>query len=333
MENEGKKLFWAPSVIWKINNEGQLQIENYIFYGGYEKLFPEFYFYTGEGIDYMELMKRFKSYDVKWLEHFIHLLIKRRLLISHVQETEELYYSQGIVFRRSTNYDDSIFFDKEKLNGYVKEKLHRKVVEVTQKITLIKTENQDKNISERESVRCFDTSKVIDFNNFSGLLSTLRQHKPDEKIKYDYPSAGGLYPIDCYIYVKKDRVSQISNGLYYYSPEDHELKFINPAKDIDKNAHYFLNQNIFDTSAFSIYFVYDTLVSMPKYRGMAYYYAALDTGIMMELLSIQSLRYHIGSCIIGEMDFQKIRHNFMLDDTKKYMCCMEFGIKEEAKDE
>lgn len=73
-----------------------------------------------------------------------------------------------------------------------------------------------------------------------------------------------------------------------------------------------MNKDIFSHSAFSIYFIYDADVSMPKYGGMAYIYACIDTGIMVSLLTYIAEAEEVGSCSIGEMDYKKIKPLFPL---------------------
>ena len=51
---------------------------------------------------------------------------------------------------------------------------------------------------------------------------------------------------------------------------------------------------------------------MPKYGGMAYIYACIDTGIMVSLLTYIAEAEEVGSCSIGEMDYKKIKPLFPL---------------------
>jgi SagB-type dehydrogenase family enzyme len=42
-----------------------------------------------------------------------------------------------------------------------------------------------------------------------------------------YPSAGGLYPLEVFLVVGKDRVTGVPEGVYYYDWRSHSLKLIN----------------------------------------------------------------------------------------------------------
>lgn len=88
-----------------------------------------------------------------------------------------------------------------------------------------------------------------------------------------------------------------------------------------------MNKEIFDGSAFSIYFIYDASVSMPKYGGMAYLYSCIDAGIMVSLLTLISETVGIGSCSIGEMNYKRIKKCFPLTPAMSFLHSMEFGIE------
>ena len=164
----------------------------------------------------------------------------------------------------------------------------------------------------------------ISFEEFSNVLSILGQKKDDDRISYYYPSAGGLYPIDVYIYIKQNRVSGLDEGLYYYHPPYNRLHKISNKKFGDE-IHYSINKATFNESAFSVYFIYNAGASMPKYGGLGYFYACIDTGIMVATLNALCEKYNIGICCIGDMNYSKIQSEFSLDSDKIFLHCIECG--------
>ena len=126
---------------------------------------------------------------------------------------------------------------------------------------------------------------------------------------------------------QENRIKEIPGGLYYYSPKLNCLQKIKKENVINEESQYFMNKDIFSHSAFSIYFIYDADVSMPKYGGMAYIYACIDTGIMVSLLTYIAEAEEVGSCSIGEMDYKKIKPLFPLTSNMSFLHSMEFGIK------
>src|SRR5262249_19702780 len=59
----------------------------------------------------------------------------------------------------------------------------------------------EKKYLDRRSVRDF-SDKQITLAQFSGFLSCLKQIQIDASPKYQYGSAGGLYPVQAYFYMK-----------------------------------------------------------------------------------------------------------------------------------
>lgn len=178
-------------------------------------------------------------------------------------------------------------------------------------------------VSKRRSVRSF-SDEPVSFDSFSAVLSCLSAYEKDGKIRFAYPSAGGLYPVDVYVYVKEGRVENVNGGIYLYLPLQNEIMPVSEGK-IPEKAHYFGNREIFSSSAFSVYLVYDAERSMPKYNGMGLYYGIVDSGIMLGYLTEACEANGIGSCIIGDMNFASIRDSFGLSENMIYLSCMEAG--------
>lgn len=324
-------VFWAPSVTWTVTTENFLKIQNFLFKDFGAVLFPQFYFETCRGILKADLIEKFPDYDTEKISSFIQQLEERKILINEIQEPDELFFPQNKVFQPYNCYKKEMRINENELGKFVNDSLMRETRFVNLKTIELKRKEPSNFFVNRRTTRCFDIKKQIKFADISELLSVMRQKNIDGERKYYYSSAGGLYPIDCYLYVKGERVQGIDEGIYYYAPCEGALKLINESPAITKDAHYFLNQNIFEVSAFSIFFVYNAMASMPKYGSVAYYYAIIDLGIMVEALSIQAELIGLGSCSIGDMDFRKIRSQFKLERNEKYLHCMEFGQKNRDK--
>lgn len=326
MEIENTKFFWAPTIMWEVTPEGELKIENIILKDDIVTLFPKFYFLTQDGITLENLHEEFKDYSAHKLEKFIQMLKRERFLVDHIQRIDDLFYRQADLYEQYNRYDESIRFEEKKLEDFVEEQLSRKKVFGKKEILLLPSETNQMLWRERKSVRSFNTEQKITFTQFSDGLEVLRQYKEGEKRRYYYPSAGGLYPIDVYIYVKPDRIENVSQGLYYYDSCRNQLQMVSD-ETFDKDIHYFSNQNIFASSACSVYFIYHADASMPKYEDRAIFYAIIDAGIMAETLTMRLEEIGIGSCIIGEMNFEKIAEAFELSKNETFLFNMEFGLK------
>ncbi len=72
----------------------------------------------------------------------------------------------------------------------------------------IPTNNFSHMIEKRKSVRVFDNETLMDKEKFFKIISILRERDAITH-RYYYASAGGLYPIDVYVYIKENRIKEI----------------------------------------------------------------------------------------------------------------------------
>ena len=166
----------------------------------------------------------------------------------------------------------------------------------------------------RRSYRKFQ-KEPITFEKFSKFLGCLRQIRVKGNPKYLYPSAGGLYSVQTYLYIKRDRVQGISVGTYYYHPIDHRLYPLAKRTEIDRTIYGRLyNRVIFDEAAFAIFLVGDLDAILPMYGPNSVHLATLDSGYMSQLLSTTAVEHQIGLCSIGSLNFSPVRHLFSLNE-------------------
>lgn len=228
-----------------------------------------------------------------------------------------------------SEYNEEDFYDKDKLNQFKDIKLNRVLHDKVEEFIDMKYRKYPSFIETRRTCRTFDITHKIDKTKVEEIVSIFKQNRIGNKIYYNYASAGGLYPIDIYLYVKDKRVQGIQGGLYYYSPIKNSLLLVSKSCVITEEAHLFNNKSIFKESAISMFFVYNAEVTMPKYGGLAYYYAYIDTGIMVGVLSIIAEMNDIGLCSIGNMNFKKIKKYFKLGANQVLLHSIEMGICKE----
>jgi acyl-coenzyme A synthetase/AMP-(fatty) acid ligase len=91
---------------------------------------------------------------------------------------------------------------------------------------------------QRQSYRKF-LEKPISFKDFSRLISCLMQIKLENSPlpKYRYASAGSLYPVQTYCYIKPNAIAEITPGIYYYNPVEHRLILIQENAQIDSKIY------------------------------------------------------------------------------------------------
>lgn len=322
-DTDEKRYYWSPSVCWNKKN-GEVRIEIFLYKDFVVDLFPEIYYLSQKGVTINELYKSFPNVDQRKLSRFIKDLVSKKILVSSIMSPHEIFFPQLKLFENK--YDEDIFFDAEKLEEYKKEKLSRNLGKGSNiKINLEDDFSYPEYISNRVSYRSFKKD-VISKEKFSRFISILRQRNIGNHIQYNYASAGGLYPIDVMIYVKKDRVEGIDRGLYYYYPKDNSLELVNNC-EITSDFHYLTNKDIFNESAFTIFLIYNADVTMPKYGAMGYFYSCIDAGILVGSLTQSAELTDIGLCSIGDLNFKKIQKYFKLSENQVYLHAIEGGLK------
>ena len=168
---------------------------------------------------------------------------------------------------------------------------------------------------QRRSYRTF-VDDEIPLAHLSDLMGCLRridiEGVPVPKALYG--SAGSLYPVQAYLYIKAKRVHGLEGGIYYYHPTDHCLVLLTPGAYIDVDVHAPANRDVFGRSAFSIFLVGRMSAIEPLYGDLGRQLASVEAGLMAQLLEMSAPPHSIGLCQMGGLDFARVRHLFALED-------------------
>jgi SagB-type dehydrogenase family enzyme len=168
--------------------------------------------------------------------------------------------------------------------------------------------------------------EALPFEGLSNLLSVLCVAEND---RYNFGSAGGLYPVQVYLHVKPERVRDLNGGIYYLHPTEHSLILINTSQEIPRNIHLpFVNMSAFDECAFSIFLVGDLASIAPIYPERAVHFVTLEAGAMVQLLEENAEVTGLGLCQIGALDFDSICHLFQLNENHIFVHCLIGGVPE-----
>jgi SagB-type dehydrogenase family enzyme len=172
-------------------------------------------------------------------------------------------------------------------------------------------EQLKRRLLERRSERRYGAAP-LPLDILGELLGHLRALSIDGKLKYGYGSAGSAYPVQTYLYVKPGRIDQLAAGIWYYHPVDHRLFSIRPDARIEPSAHYFENRSIFESSAFSIFFIGRMDAIAPLYGDKSRDFALIEAGLMTQVLELAATSAGIGLCQIGDLQFARVRDAFLL---------------------
>lgn len=186
-------------------------------------------------------------------------------------------------------------------------------VDNTETFYLKNEETNDNEFIKYKSYRIFD-EKIVDETQISDLLNNLKQIVINESYKYQYISAGGLYPVQVYIHIKDNGVENFKEGMYYYNPKQNSLTLLSYKPEIDRDIHFFINQSIYDKCKFSIFLIGDLNAIEPVYGNSSSDYCFIEAGSIAQLLRMEAPKYDLGLCSIGQIDFEKIKKYALLND-------------------
>lgn len=179
--------------------------------------------------------------------------------------------------------------------------------------------------SERRSVRNF-APDPLPFRQFGAFLRSLSFIEMDDLPKYRYPSGGGLYPVQTYLYIKPGRIEGIPGGVYYHHPKHHQLLLLSPEAQLDNTSQMPHNRAVFDKAAFVVFFIGQLKSIEPLYGEFARDFCLLEAGYMSQLLMMVAPAHQIGLCPIGAMEFEPVRHFFHLEDSHILVHLMFGGV-------
>ncbi|WP_437572918.1 amino acid adenylation domain-containing protein [Sorangium sp. So ce542] len=172
----------------------------------------------------------------------------------------------------------------------------------------------------RRSYRQFRDEPVA-FERLAGMLAQLAQVRlPGYPIpKQAYASAGGLYPVQVYLYAKPGRIERVPGGTFYHHPERHELVPIEIGAHIDGSAHAGPNAQAFESSAFSVFLVADLGAIEPVYGALARDFCLMEAGIIAHLLESSAPDQSLGLCQMGGFDFAPVARLFKAGPRHEYL--------------
>ncbi|WP_437640298.1 amino acid adenylation domain-containing protein [Sorangium sp. So ce854] len=187
-------------------------------------------------------------------------------------------------------------------------------------IARARTDEELSALARRRSYRQFRSEPIA----FERLARFLRQLSPVRLPGYPLPkqlysSAGNLYPVHAYLYVKPDRIERVPGGTYYFHPEREQLVTIQAGAHIDRSVHGGPNGQAFDSSAFSVYLVADLGAIEPVYGSRARDLCLMEAGIIAHLLESTAPDHQIGLCQTGGFDFAQVAHLFQVGPRYEYL--------------
>ena len=175
-------------------------------------------------------------------------------------------------------------------------------------------------------------NKQISFENFSNFLGLLKMEKVKGESKYLYPSAGGRNCVQTYVYIKKDAVEGLVEGIYYYNTLLHRLFPILQNIEIGNSVNHVFNQPIFEHCSFMVFFVAQLNAVKPVYVDYSACLSRIDTGYMSQLLLSRQSQFNIGLYPTIGLDFKQIEQYFKLDSGHMFVFSLMGGFVDYRSD-
>lgn len=184
-------------------------------------------------------------------------------------------------------------------------------------------------LKRRESVRTY-TKNTVSFSALSNILHYSRGIKTYRSNAYNLqkypvsysPSAGGLQPLDIYVYVSS--VEGVEAGLYYYKPsEDSLVQLYGGRPELDLSQIYL--------SDFPQYAPINLIITGNiqrfhwKYDDRGYRLLNVDCGILAENISLLAVAENLGSCMLAAYINEKVAEKLHLAETEVPLLCMSVG--------
>lgn len=134
------------------------------------------------------------------------------------------------------------------------------------------------------------------------------------------PSAGALYPLETYLFVKL--VESVEPGLYRYLPEKHALDLVRAGDLSSPLARAGLGQSILRDAA--VVFTWTAVPgrSTRRYGERAWRYIYLDAGHIAENLHLAATALGLGCCAVGafsDAEVNKVSEVDGREETVVYM--------------
>ncbi|UWF51918.1 amino acid adenylation domain-containing protein [Pseudomonas sp. N3-W] len=180
--------------------------------------------------------------------------------------------------------------------------------------------------SDYRSVRQYGAQPIAT-QAFTELLAALAQGHLDGEVKYQFPSAGGLYPIQAYVYVKPGRVAGVPGGAWYYDPRQHRLLATGSGLLDPDSYDYFVNRPVYENAAFSLFFIADMAAIRPLYGERSRDFCHIEAGAMAQLLTMTAVEQGLGLCGVGSIEEQQLPALFDLGPSHQLIYSMVGGLR------
>ncbi|RED45827.1 non-ribosomal peptide synthetase [Aestuariispira insulae] len=181
------------------------------------------------------------------------------------------------------------------------------------------------------SVRSYRADPVS-LDQLTELLSCLARNSVPDQPRYQYASAGGLYPLQVYLFAKEGRVSGLEAGGYYYHPGTRKLIRTGSGNLLSGLGYdYFVNRPVFEQAAFSLFMIADMAAIEPLYGPQSRDFCLIEAGSVAQLLTMEAAPSGLGLCGMGSVETEELTPLFELSPSHQVIYSMIGGRRSDSQ--
>ncbi len=176
----------------------------------------------------------------------------------------------------------------------------------------------------RASARAFG-GRPLAFTDLANVLSALGQTGDDELGKFRWPSAGALYPVQSYVWIRDGAVDGMSGGTYFVDPARSALVPVTLGCHLVPDLYGAPNRSLAERCAFTVFLVSCPEAMAPVYGELTGRFELLEAGAMMQVLVERAAQAQVAACPIGDVYFPALAPLLGVAPDKKLLVALMFG--------
>jgi amino acid adenylation domain-containing protein/FkbH-like protein len=167
----------------------------------------------------------------------------------------------------------------------------------------------------------------VELEQLGRLLSLLKHQYSGqaEKPQALFPSAGGKYGVQTYVYAQAGRIPGLDEGLYYYHPVEHVLCAVRRGPRLLEAAFREEDRGLLQDAAFAVFFIVELKALEPVYQDTSRALASVEAGYMAQLLLSREEEFELGLHPVPVIDFDSVRPLFALSESQGFLHCLVGG--------
>jgi SagB-type dehydrogenase family enzyme len=231
------------------------------------------------------------------------------------------------IYRKFSKNISKTDFDFDEITKYAQEKFKKVVSTQTIKLSPPNETELSNIIKSRRSIRNFKSTSVKEEAFSSIIQNSIGSITSEIKENLNFPSAGGLFPLEFYFGVFN--VDKVGTGIYHYDLKENSLCLIREEKFAIGLKEYLEQNKSIKNSSFALLISLSPDIMTAKYANKALRFSYFEIGHVMQNFMLNAVDSNLSSVAIGGVDDEILNRTLKLDgliESIEY-CCL-FGEEE-----